>query len=382
MRRFAPLLAIAFVLPLCAAVPASRVKEPNAVFVYGMDGVNGRVRATLYDRERRKAIDHLDAETDLPVYGGGSTESNDAMQFSPATGKIYIRINNVDGYGLTDRIESSLPYDGAIVETDFAFRTVRTVFSCDDCDLDQWIVHPTDPKLYVSIADAYKKSADEFKNAKLAEITLTPKQRTRVIARIPSYSGLHITPDGKKLLTFKQSANSRDPYGALVSVGLRTKSRKQTVVNFPLFNVFSLPISPKSNDVSPDGLEVAYPMSVIDVQTRETDTLIDETELDLDNYFIGWSRDSRKLLFQLKEPGDVDERTEVPLLYDRATDKTWELPLQDAHLLDWAPAQTAILFGKRQDVGFYDLEKREWVFVAQGENGSWVTMPTKRVPKR
>lgn len=384
MRRFSPVLTIALaILPLTAAVPASRVKEPNAVFVYRIGPEEGRVQAVLFDRQKRQALDVLDAETDLPLYAGGGIESNDIMQFSPATGKIYVAVRNVDEYGGAKRIDPTLPYDSAIIETDFEFRTPNVVFSCERwCSVDQWLVHPTSAKLYVSLADPYVENPHAFKNAKLVEVTLAPSRRTRVLGRVPSHAALHVSPDGRTLFTFKESPGSRPPYGAVVAVDLRTRKRSQALVHYPLRNVFDLPTGASSYDLSPDAREFAYHMNVVDVGTGETETLIGETELDLDNYFIGWSRDSSRLLFQLTRDSAAYDREEVPLYYDRNTDETWELPLQDVHLLDWSPAQTAILFGKRRDVGFYDLEKREWVFVAEGENGSWVTMPTKRVPKR
>lgn len=369
------------VLPLTAAIPASRIKEPNAAFVYAIDAREGRIQAVLFDRQKRIALDHLDAVTDLPLIAGGSTESNDIVQFSPATGKIYVLVRNISGYdGST--IDSSLSYDSAIVQTDFNFDDPTVIFSCNDCDIDQWIAHPTNPTLYVSLADHRSTGTTEFQRAKIVEVTLAPKRRTRVIGRIPSYSALHITPNGASLYTFKEASGSRPPYGAVVTVDLRSRKRTQTIVNLPTHNVFGLPVSASSYNVSPDALELAYHMSVVDVRTGKTETLVGDTELDLDNHFIGWSRDSSRLLFQLSRDNAAYDREEVPLLYDRTLGKQWELPLQDAHLLDWAPAQTAILFGTRQDVGFYDLEKREWVFIAEGENGSWITMPTKRVPKR
>lgn len=381
MHRFLPGFLAFSALALIAAVPASRVPEPNAIFTYAIHASEHRIQATLFDRLNRRTIDTLDATTTLPVFSGGSTESNDLLQFSPATGNIYLLIRNISGYD-GSVIDPSLPYDSAIVQTNFDFDDPTVVFSCNECDVEQWIVHPTHPKLYVSLTNHRSKGTSEFHRAKLVEVTLAPKRRTRVIGRIPSYSALHITPNGTTLHTFKVSQDSRPPYGAVVTVNLRSRKRSQTIVNLPMRNIFDLPLSPSSFNVSPDALEIAYHMSIVDLRTKKTETLIDETELELDNYVIGWSRDSSQLLFQLMHSATPNNRTEVPLLYNRTSDQQWELSLQDAHLLDWSPAQTAILFNKYDDIGFYDLEKHEWVFVAQGENGSWVTLPTKKVPKR
>lgn len=385
MRRFASILVLAAVLPLAAAIPASRVKEPNAVFTYKVSPDEGRLQATLFDRAKRVALDQLDARVDDGTWiaSGGSVEGNDTVQFSAATGKIYYVSRNYDGYAGRGRINGNLPYDAAIIETDFGFKQRRVVYSCANaCVIGQWIIHPTKPALYVSVPDPLR-NGDEFRAAKLAEISLEPKLRTRVISRVPARAALRVTADGSSIYTFAEAYGSSPPYGAVVTVNLRTRRRSQQVANFPRTNDLGNPMSPGSSDVSPDAREVAYHFGVVDLRTDEVETLMEGSPYELDNYAIGWSRDSSRLLFQLMEgvaaPADRDE---VPLLYDRPTKREWVLPIQDARLLDWSPAQTAILFDKRGDVGFYDLEKREWVFVAEGEEGSWVTLPTKRVPKR
>lgn len=379
MRRISPVLTVLLaVAPLMGAVPASRVKEPNAVFAYAVDG--GRVTATLFDRLAGKQIDYLDARTDLPISAAKSSGGNDTMQFSAATKKIYAMVNNVSGYdGST--VDETLPYDVAIVETDFDFSEPKTVFSCDACSTEQWIVHPSKPLLYVGVPDVYDHGADEFRNAKLVEVTLLPKLRTRVIARIPANAALRMTPDGDALFVFGQAAGSRDPYGALVKITLSDRHRVQTVVNLPPSNSFGGGISAMSDDASPDAREMAYHMGVIDVRTRKTEAIMADTPHEIDNVSIGWSRDAKRILFQMMDKSG-DERVEVPIVYDRAKKLEWILPIQDANLLDWSPAQTAILFLKRGDVGYYDLTARAWVFVAKASEGSWVTLPTKRVPKR
>jgi hypothetical protein len=378
MRRFLTILALGATLPLAAAMPASRVKEPNAVFVYAIE--NGRVTATLFDRLREKTVDVLDAKTDLPLAAGASLGGNDVMQFSPATGKIYAVVSNTNMEAGT-RADPSLPYDFAILETNFDFEKPTVVFSCD-CWTEQWLVHPTKPVLYVSIPDEFGDGADQFKNAKLVEVTLSPKLRTRVLGRIPPQAALRVTPDGKKVFAFAQAINSREPYGALVTVDPATRKRAQTIVNFPAHNVFDFPTSPASADVSPDALEMAYHMGTIDLLSKKSTPIAKTSPYALDNWLIGWSRNSDRLLFQLmKKDGDPNERVEVPFLYDRTAKKEWILPLQDANFLDWAPAQTAILFNKHGDIGYFDLVKKAWVFVDEGVDGSWVTMPTKRVPR-
>lgn len=381
MRRFLTLLALGATLPLAAAVPASRVKEPNAVFVYGMPE-SGRLQATLFDRTKQKAIDHIDAYVDLPIAAGVSMGANDAVQFSPATSKVYALVNNVSGYDGTT-VDEKLDYDVAIVEASFDFKKPVTVFSCDDCSTEQWLVHPTKPVLYVSLPDDFADGGDQFKNAKLIEITLSPKLRTRVLGRIPPHAALRVTPDGKKVFAFAQALDSREPYGVLVTIDPSTRRRVQTTVNFPTYNVFDLATSPASADASPDALEMAYHMGTIDLRTKKATVIAKTSTYALDNWFIGWSRNADRMLFQLMEKSDdPNERIEVPMLYDRTSKKEWILPLQDANFLDWSPAQTAILFRKRGDIGYFDLEKKEWVFVDEGMDGAWVTMPTKRVPKR
>jgi len=380
MRKITTIITITVAaVPLLAATPASRVKEPNAVFVYAISG-EGRIEATLFDRTKRKVIDRLDALTDLPLEAGGSIDSNDAVQFSSATRKVYALVLNESAYdGST--IDTDAPYRTAIIETGFAYKQPTVVFSCDECYTTQWIVHPSLPKLYVSLPDP-PENGDEFRSAKLVEVTLSPSVRTRVIGRIPSNSALRVTPDGSTLYVFGRATHSNLPYGALVRIDLSNRKRTQTVVNFPSYNVFDLPISPMTADVSPDTLEMAYHMATVDVRTGGVTNLLDGEGFDLGNYFIGWSRKSDRLLFQLMEPGGIDDRVEKPLVYDRSSKEQWILPIDDAHMLDWSPAETAILFGKRNDIGFYDLATREWVFVAEGQDGSWVTLPTKRVPKR
>ncbi len=380
MRRFLSILALGATLPLMAAVPASRVKEPNAVFVYGMPE-SGRLQATLFDRAKQKAIDHIDAYVELPIAAGVSMGANDAVQFSPATSKVYALVKNVSEYdGST--VDKTLDYDFAIIEAGFDFKKPVTVFSCDDCSTEQWLVHPTKPVLYVSLPDDFADGGDQFKNSKLIEVTLSPKLRTRVLGRIPPHAALRVTPDDKKVFAFVQALDSREPYGALVTIDPSTRKRVQTTVNFPTYNVFDLSTSPASADVSPDALEMAYHMGTIDLLTKKATVIAKTTPYALDNWFIGWSRNADRLLFQLmKKSADPNERVEVPMLYDRTSKMEWILPLQDANFLDWAPAQTAILFSKRGDIGYFDLVKKEWIFVDEGMDGAWVTMPTKRVPK-
>lgn len=368
-----------------AAIPVSRITEPNAVFAYAVDGSTGRVTAVLFDRLRGKTVDDLDTVTALPVRSGKGMATNDAMQFSPATKKIYAEVHNVSEY-MGGKIEKDLPYGFAIVETDFRWKAPTAIFSCDTCVTEQWLVHPTKPKLYLALQDAYKEGEDEFRNAKLIEVTLSPKRRTRVIGRIPARAALRITPDGKTLFAFGRAADSRKPYGVLTKINLATRTRTEKTVNFPSRNVFDLAVDPGTGDVSPDTLEVAYHMGLVDVQTGTPETLIKSTDYALDNFFIGWSRDSNRMLFQLREPGNSDNRIEVPLVYDRAKKEQWVLDMTNAHYLDWAPSQTAILFGRNDEIGFYDLAKRAWthVFDAEdlsGADASWVTMPTKKVPK-
>jgi hypothetical protein len=381
MRRFLTVLTLGATLPLMAAVPASRVREPNAVFVYGMPE-SGRLQATLFDRAKQKAIDHIDAYVELPIVAGVSMGANDAVQFSPATSKVYALVNNVSGYdGST--VDERLGYDLAIVEASFDFKKPATVFSCDGCFTEQWLVHPTKPVLYVSVPDQFGDGGDQFKNAKLVEVTLSPRLRTRVLGRIPPHAALRVTPDGKKVFAFAQATGSREPYGALVTIDPSTRRRTQTTVNFPTYNVFGLQTAPASADASPDALEMAYHMGTIDLLSKKTTAIAETSPYALDNWFIGWSRNADRLLFQLMQKSDdPNERLEVPLLYDRKKKEEWILPLQDANFLDWAPAQTAILFKKRGDIGYFDLEKKAWVFVDEGMDGAWVTMPTKRVPKR
>jgi|GEM_PF-4481231 len=378
MRRFIQIIAVAtLAIPLTAAVPASRIREPNAVFTYAIDG--GRVTATLFDRLRKKTVDVLDAKTDLPLAAGVSLGGNDAMQLSPATGKIYAIVQNVSGYdGST--IDTKLPYDVAIMETNFDFREPTVVFSCDDCSTEQWLVHPTKPKLYISVPDAYKNGDDEFRAAKLVEVTLSPRLRTRVLTRIPAHAALRITPDGKILFVFGTALHSRDPYGEMVTVNLSTRQRVQKTVNFPRTGSLGDAVSPMSADASPDALEMAYHLGVIDVKSGNDSKLMKGNPHAIDSMFIGWSRDAKRILFQLQDD-DTADNNDVQLIYDRATKREWVLPLQDAHLLDWSPAQTAILYEKHGDVGYYDLEARTWVFVAEASEGSWIILPTKRVPK-
>lgn len=388
MKRLLPFLAliafVALLIPVLAVVEAARVKEPNAIFAYEIlnEGDEAHVRAVLFDRERRKVIDRLDVETGLPIYGGAGIESNDNMQFSPATGKIYAVVTNFsehEGYGRTD---TSLPYDSAIIETDFAFRKPTPIFSCDNCSIDQWVVHPSDAKLYVSIADAFTEEQDEFSNAKLIEVITGEKPRTRVLTRIPGNSALHVTPDGRTLYTFHGSEKSRFAWGKLISVNLRSNRRKtDRVVNFP-FNSYGKNIRPGSFDVSPNLSSVAYHFGKVNVRTSEAEEF-EAFPYDIHNFIIGWSRDSRKLLFQLTEDIEAVDRDEVPLHYDSATGREWAMPLEDVNLIKWSPAQTAILFQKTGVIGFYDLIEKEWVDVFENtldyaSRASWLTMSTKK----
>lgn len=383
MRHIFNILAVILaVSPLIAAAPSKSIQEPNAVFVYDIPESN-RIRATLFDRAKRTDIDHLDTTTKFSLYGGGGIESNDQVQFSAATRRIYVAHSNVNEFNGPKRFDQALPYDAAIIESDFEWTTPAPVFTCNQfCKIDQWIVHPSKPVLYVSLADTYQPNADEFRNAKLIEVTLSPKRRTRVLGRIPANSALHMTTDGKYIYTFRRAMNS-DSYGILTTINLATRKSTNVTVNVPSRNAFGIGTSPQSSNVSPDALRMAYHMGIVDVRTGKGEAIdADTAAYDLDNYFIGWSRDGTKVLFQLMEAGGIDDRVEVPLIYDRTSKRKWVLDLQDAHLLDWAPAQTAIIFGKRGDIGFYDLEKREWVFIAKGLDGSWVTLPTKKIPQR
>lgn len=384
MRKALSVLALAILaLPLAAAVPASRIKEPNAVFAYDVDGPNDRIRAVLFDRINKTIIDVLDARPEFALQGGGSIDDNDEVQFTPATNKIYISHSNINEYGGISRIDADRDYDEAIIETTFSFKDPTVIFSCDACRIGQWIVHPTKPKLYVAVEQPGERG-DEFKNAKLIEVTLSPKRRTRVIGRVPSSAALRLTPDGGKIFVLRSIENPGTPYGAVVTIDLKSRTRTQKIVNFPATDAVGFPASPRSGDVSPDTFEIAFHTGTVDVRTGDVERFDFAGDLGLYGG-IGWSRDASQLFFAKRKPGNGDP-VPVPIVYDRGSDSEWILPIDTATLLDWSPSQTAILFRKNGDVGFYDLEQHEWTHVLEGEGhyvgGAWVTMPTKRVPKR
>lgn len=384
VRRLFPLTALTLLaIPLIAAVPATRLKEPNAVFAFDIDAAHDRFTAVLFDRANKKALEHADISLEYPPYGIGGI--NDAIQFSPATKKIYVgSLTSTPG---SPDVGMGGDHDTRIVEGGFTWKDPVDVFSCSKCQVIGWIVHPTQPKLYVAIKDEF--TVDEFRNAKLAEITLSPKLRTRVIGRIPAASqGIAITPDGGTIYAFGEAEKSDYPYGELVSIRLSDRKRTKTVVNFPREDSFGMSLHANTHAVSPDMREVVYPNSVLDVRTRKTEEVLKADAYEGMNGVIAWSRDSRKLFFPLAQAKDVyGVAAEASIVFDRTTKKTWNLPLLDADILDWSPAQTAILFLRGRNVGFYDLENREWVEVLEGgssyaANGAWVTMPTKKVPKR
>ena len=361
----------ALALPLLAAVPASRLKEPNAVFAFDVDPAANRFTAVLFDRAKRRALEHADARVDYPPYGIGG---NDAIQFAPATKKIYV--GSVEtGTGTR------------ILEGGFDWKDPAEIFSCRGCRVTGWLVHPTRAAVYVAVEDPF--SDDEFRNAKLAEITLAPVRRTRVIGRIPARASLGITPDGSEVYAFGTAEHSDFPYGELVRIRIADRHRVKMVVNFPREDTFGNPVAdPSTENVSPDARELVYPNVVVDVRTDKEDEVLETGPYVAMNGTIGWSRDSRKLLFPVvQQGGQGTDPEEAMIVVDRKTKTNWTLPLLDAGFLDWAPAQTAILFLHGNDVEFYDLEKREWVHVLDGgrdhvAGGSWLTLPTKRVRKR
>lgn len=376
-RTISALLLSAAALPLLAAVPASRVKEPNAVFAYDVDAQNRRITAVLFDRLRGEPLDHVDATVDFPLLAAGPSAT---VQFSPATKKIYVAHATVsagdEGKGLDET-----HYDVAIEEGTFGWKDVKTVFSCKRCAAIPWAVHPTEAKLYLAKEDPY--TPDEFRRAKLVEVTLAPSLRVRVIGRVPANAELRFTPDGRTLYVFGKAAHSRKPYGQLVTVRLRDRKRTATTVNFPTDDAYGRIPTPSTADASPDALEMAYHFGTVDALNGEaTDVLTGEVR-DVSNTVIGWSRDARNLLFQLTN-GNKD----IPLLYQRSTKRTWELPVDNAMLLAWAPAQSALLFHKDSGtIGYYDIGAHEWtdVFRAGPDftgGASWATLPTKRVPSR
>lgn len=380
MKRFASVLAVAAVAAplLVAAVPASRVKEPNAVFAYDVDARNRRITAVLFDRLQEKALDHLDAKLDFsPLSVGGPS---DMVQFSPATKKIYVAYATVSK-GYEGKGMDEIRYDARIVETDFDWNEPKTVFSCGRCGNIAWAIHPTSPALYLSLEDPY--TVDEFRNAKLVEVTLAPKVRTRVITRVPAGAELRFTPDGRSVYVFKKAESSRKPYGVAVSVRLKDRKRSATTINFPSDDSLGETPFPDTDDLSPDALEVAYHFGTVDVLTGDATAVLPSETRDVANSTIGWSRDAGSLLFQLEDGPET-----VPLLYQRGSKRTWELPVDDAVLLSWAPAQTALLFHKDNgDIGYYDLDARAWTHVFHAGpdytgGAAWATLPTKRVPKR
>lgn len=376
MRRFVPIIALAgLAIPLLGAAPAAAVKEPNAVFAYDVDAQNRRITATLFDRLRGKALDHLDARVDFALGSVGGP--SDMVQFSAATKKIYLANADVSK-GFEGKGMDEIQYDVRILEAGFDWKDPTAVFTCKRCGNIPWILHPNEPKLYLSLADPLD-NGDESRSAKLVEVTLSPVRRTRVISRVPRHAELRFTPDGTTIYAFGRAAGSRKPYGQLVTVRLKGRKRSSTTVNFPTHNALKLPMTPQTSDVSPDALEIAYHFGVIDVLTGDAEGFLEEETRDLSNATIGWSRESDLLLYQTEE---------APLYYDRKIGWTWELPVDDAVLIAWAPAQTAILFQKDHgDIGYYDLERRSWTHVFEAGphftgGAAWVTLPTKRVPKR
>lgn len=374
MRKTLSLAAVtALAVPLLAAIPASRVKEPNAVFAFTVDPATNRLQAEIFDRAKHRALDHLDVTLDYPPYGIG--DMNDAVQFSAATRKVYV--GSVEaGSGVT-----------RIAEGNFAWKDPVDVFSCIGCRVTGWIVHPTAPKLYVAIEDPHA-GGDEFRNAKLAEITLSPILRTRVIGRVPTTGGLAFTPDGSTIYVFGEANNSDPPYGELVSIDLSDRHRVKTVVNLPRHDVYTDRLHATTRNVSPDMREMVYANTVIDLRTKKSATVLETGPYVTTNGTIAWSRDSGDVIFPLQQDkGDQTVAEDGKVFVDRATKETWTLPLPDSTILDWAPAQTAVLFEKAGDIGFYDLRAREWVHVLEGTpggiaDGSWATLPTKKVPRR
>lgn len=384
MRKTLSLTVLAaLAIPLLAAVPATRVKEPNAVFAYDVDARTNRLVAVLFDRAKQRDLAVLDRRFEFPPYGIGGM--NDTVQFSAATKKIY-----VGSVQLTEETKH-LGYDGEfdtrIVEGAFDWKEPRQVFSCHDCHVTGWIAHPVKPKLYVAIKDEF--TVDEFRNAKLLEITLEPTLRTRVIGRVPAGEGLAITPDGSHVFVFAQAENSNLPYGELVSIRLSDRRRVKTVVNLPREDVFGSRMRADTRSVSPDMREIVYPNSVLDIRAEKASEILKPGPFAEAHAALLWSRDSTQVLFSLRqEHAQGDDPGEAKIILDRDTKQPWTLPVMDVYPLDWAPAQTAILMRKDVDIGFYDLQKREWVHVLEGltmdysADASWVTLPTKRVPKR
>ncbi len=374
MRKTLSLAVVAsLAVPLLAAVPASRVKEPNAVFAFTADTSTNRLQAVIFDRAKRRALDHLDVTLDYPPYGIG--DMNDAVQFSAATKMIYV--GSVEaGSGIT-----------RIVEGNFAWKDPVDVFSCEGCTVTGWIVHPTEPRLYVAIEDPHA-GGDEFRDAKIAEITLSPNLRTRVIGRVPTTGGLAFTPDGGRVYVFGEAKKSDPPYGELVSIDIADRHRVKTVVNLPRHDVYTDRLHAYTRNVSPDMREMVYANTVIDLRTKKSAVVLDTGPYVTTNGTIAWSRDAGDVIFPLQQDkGGEEVPQDGKVFVDRATKETWTLPLPDSTILDWAPAQTAVLFRKAGDIGFYDLKNREWVHVLEGAPGgiadaSWATLKTKRVPKR
>lgn len=366
-------------LPLVGAVPLSRIKEPNAVFAFDVANHGKRVKAVLFDRQRRLPLENLDISLETPASGNGY---NDIVQFSAGSKKVYINTAKV-----TDETKGReydvKEYKTVILGGGFSWKDPEEIFSCDACTVGSWIVHPTEPKLYLSLFDK-DPNGDEFRNAKLVEITLAPVRKTKVIARIPATQDLRVSPDGKWVYVFGRAKNSRRAYGELVKVGLTEKKRSKTVVNLPESDYYQNTVLSSTSDVSPDTLEIAYHFGTIDMRTKDEETIKLKQHAELANSTIGWSRSGKKLLFQLQSERGRDDKQ---LTYNRDTKGEWVLPLRDAAFLQWSPSETAILYDRWGDIGFYDLKEREWVHVFDaGPNltggAAWVTLPTKRVPKR
>lgn len=393
MRRFFLIFALPVVL-LCIiagiivfqkpeqTVPLPTINdEPNAIFAYDFDGSDGRISAVLFDRTSRSVLKKLDTVMQYPLMNGSGIESNNNVQYSPATGKIYAVHSNNDMYAGIGRVDPAFPYDWAIVETDFEGSTPKPIFSCDECFLDQWLVDPVSPTIYVTQRVTYTPDTDSLPMVEgmLLSVALDRDNETTTIGPFPS-NKVHLTSDRKTIYTLTQDYG-QDTH-TLTTMNIATGVSTTTDVTLPKKTIFDIFSFSSSSDVSPDARFIGYMVGVVDIHANTATPFFDALpQYDVNNFFVGWSGDSSKMLFQLMESGhDVNaERIEVPMIIDRHTRAQTILPT-DLSFIEWAPSNTAILFNKSPDeIGYYDLRTGEWTPVMKTSayyagGAQWVTL--------
>lgn len=296
---------------------------------------DNRVFAIYYDVDNREIVKKRILDTGdvmLTPSSFNSHGANDSVQYNRISDKILLAVTNISDYD--GSFLSDAPYTSAIWITSFKDEAPEIVYSTDN-RIMSWITHPYLPLIYIT--HEYGESYNDVKQ-EILEVDIT-NGKVRKVTDLKSiyYLDLAISEDGNYLYTSTELDSRKillerinTKTGEVIEMDINGESASfnscQIAPNEKLFAYFG-------GWLAQGGLHVAH------LENGTDEVLPLPLNIDISNFNIVWSGDSRNLLFEIKEAGNY-----VPFIYS-IEDKEGRVisELTDDYPIAWAPSNRYIL---------------------------------------